>query len=199
MSQVESIAQGALSMSAAALDADVHVVFALSRELTLVYFNTAYRRFAAVNGGSPGATRIGMSLPSAITPDVRAHFEGKLLGALRTGKPAEHDYVCAGGGRYREYHQIAFPSRRGDGLIVVNSLRVDAPMSSREKDARAPLDHLYRQQNGFITQCCNCRRTLRAAGGTWDWVPDWIDTTPPDTSHSICEVCYGHHWKTAGS
>jgi hypothetical protein len=192
---VDAIARGAVASSVAALDADPHVIFALSHELDLVYFNAAYLEFAAQNGGDPGALTLGPTFLPAMTPAVQRHHEAQLLGALRTGTPWHLDYACPGGGKYREFHQIAYPSRYRDGLIVVNSLKIEVPMSS-QAGARPPVEDAYRQRNGLITQCSNCRRTQRADGtAVWDWIPDWVDDMPPDTSHSICETCFGHYWK----
>ena len=48
----------------------------------------------------------------------------------------------------------------------------------------------YATDGDVIVQCCHCRRTRRSDGSdVWDWVPAWVASPPPETSHGICPLC----------
>gem|GEM_PF-7135292 len=58
--------------------------------------------------------------------------------------------------------------------------------------ALSPVLNLVYQR---IVQCIHCRRTKRpTAGSNWDWIPEWINSFPENTSHGLCEPCYGYFY-----
>jgi hypothetical protein len=102
-----------------------------------------------------------------------------------------------------------------DGLLIVHSLRVERP---HDRMPLPPLDHLYRDDHGFVQQCVHCRRVLRQGGtqikttnnnisgshvndtnntntttaiatATWDWIPAWLHHPLERTTHGTCGPC----------
>jgi hypothetical protein len=173
-------------------------VFVTSSEFRIVYFNPAYLAFARANGGgASGALTLGANMLEAIRGDARPFYERRLRAALAAGQPFEHEYLCSSAERYREYHQSAYPIQ-GLGLAFVNSLTVEGPLGEMGFHPNRPLDEVYLQDTGLLTQCSNCRRTLRADGSeVWDWVPSFVRRLPENASHSICPPCFDFYWKAA--
>ncbi|MES2732302.1 MAG: hypothetical protein V4714_11150 [Bacteroidota bacterium] len=181
------------------LEESAQSVFGLSPELTLNYFNQAWMNFSNNNGGEPGiSTRfpLGANLKQAISGEIADFYMKKYEEVLQTGNVWNHEYECSSYDQYRLFHQITFPLKNKAGLIVVNSLTVDLPMQEIKRISCSPIEELYRQPSGFITQCSNCRRSQRAfQAEIWDWVPEWIRQAPPKISHSICPICSDYYWK----
>lgn len=181
----------------AAFRAEKNSVYVVSSAFEMLFFNDAYRRFSADNGGEPRVTTkfgVGASVLDAISTDVRPHFEQRCREAMSTGTPWIHEFLCHGPGVYRECHQIAYPLQDGRGLAFVNSTRVERPTID---PVRPPIDDApYRRGDGLILQCSNCRRTERSdTRGVWDWVPDLVERMRENTSHGICAMCFEHYWR----
>ncbi len=48
----------------------------------------------------------------------------------------------------------------------------------------------YRDENGYIQQCAQCRKVQnRRDGGAWELVAEWTHSMPLKTTHTICEGC----------
>jgi hypothetical protein len=173
------------------LERDKHSVFALSQNLELIYFNPAYGKFGADNG----AVRLfplGRSVLEAIQGPLREYYQERFIRALSSGEPWNHEYACHSPELQRTMFQVAYPLEQQSGLVVINSLRVEAPMSV---PGVAPLEDQYLQATALFTQCSNCRRMLRNDGsGMWDWVPAWVTDMPKNTSHSLCPTCCDYYW-----
>src|SRR6202042_2406372 len=99
---------------------------------------------------------------------------------------------CSSPEVYRQLHMTAFPLGRAEGLLVVNSVRLEV---AHLRVACPPLEELYRNREGIIAQCCHCRRVRRAREpNVWDWVPAWLTNQPENTSHGLCEPCMAFHY-----
>jgi hypothetical protein len=186
------------SFDQATLDADGAVVYAMDAQLRLSYFNPAWRRFAADNGGTRLLLRYGPGTPvlDAIAGPLRAFYARAFAGVLETGRAWHHDYECSSAEVYRVFHQTVYPLAGGRGLVVVNSLRVDSPMALEGRRSAAPEDRAYRDDDGLITQCSHCRRVQRPRSrDLWDWVPAWVADMPGDVSHGLCPFCYDFYYK----
>jgi hypothetical protein len=177
---------------------DPGTVFGLSADLLLIYFNRAWFSFARENEGEPMISEkfpLGAHLGDAIKGELRDYYLASYVNALQTGMVWHHDYECSSPDVLRIYHQAAYPLARRQGLAVVNSLVRAQPHDPVERPPHEPIEALYLQKTGLITQCSNCRRTLRAsAPECWDWVPAWVEKMPENTSHSICKICFEYYY-----
>jgi hypothetical protein len=170
-------------------------IYGLWPDLTLAYFNRGWSNFASANGGEPEISTnwpIGCLAKNAIAPVLQPFFEQNFASCLEVGKPWEHYYECSSAERDRVFLMMTYPLGKAQGLLIVNSLIQDAASS---RSACEPIEARYRSEQGLITQCCRCRRVLRS-GNTraWDWVPDWVKACPPETSHGLCEPCFGFYY-----
>ena len=175
-----------------ALEADASTLVALDPGATILWVNPAWERFARANDGAQVLVRF---CPSAsyfdgISPPLRAFYEQGLGGALSTDNVFQHDYECSSPDAFRLFHMRALPIA-SKGLLVEHSLVVDRPHDRPEAPA---LEELYRDANGLVVMCSNCRRVRRAHSAGWDWVPAWVRKLPPRTSHGICDACVGFYF-----
>ncbi|MFU8814756.1 MAG: hypothetical protein ACNA7W_05390 [Pseudomonadales bacterium] len=183
-----------------ALESDAHSACALSTDLSFLYFNPAWFRFARANGGeaidSP-RYGLGASFVDVLPEVVRNDYVAAYRGVLDTGQPWHHDYECSGPDLFRRYHQTVYRFHNGQGLLVVNSLREAHRPISDFRMPQAPAQGTYRSTiTGLITQCCNCRRVQRiVAPYQWDWVPAWVKAMPCNTTSGLCEFCNQYYWR----
>ncbi len=177
------------------LQNDGGTIYGLWPDLTLAYFNKEWKRFAMLNGGEPQITsewNLGRCVLEAMAQPLRPFFTDNYGRCLREGRPWEHLYECSSADLFRQLHMTTFPLGAAEGLLVVNSLRLETPHTTV---ACPPLDELYRNEHHIVAQCSHCRRVRRAKGiPTWDWVPAWVSNHPPNTSHGLCEPCIGFYY-----
>lgn len=175
-----------------------HSIFGLSEKLELIYFNKAWFEFALLNKGEPCISArfpLGTPFQNAITGELGQFYVQKFLEVIRCGQPWYHEYECSSSKTYRVFHQGVYPLKNGEGLIVVNSIKVEKKIRKRDGAVFSPKKKDYMQKFGFLTQCSNCRRTQRAnQSEIWDWVPCWVDDIPKGVSHSICPICFDFYW-----
>lgn len=164
-------------------------------DLTLAYINLGWTRFAGRNNAEPLISLnwpIGCCVLDAIAPVLRPFFIANYAKCLRERRPWEHHYECSSAEFYREFVMMAYPLGEGEGLLVINSLVQE---TSHTRSSKEPIDFLYRNASGVIKQCCHCRRVRRCGNEpAWDWVPDWVTSPPQNTSHGICEPCFGFYY-----
>ena len=177
-----------------------HSIFGLSKKLELIYFNRAWLAFAKANNGEPDISRrfpLGTPLQEAISGELKNLYIQKYNEVLKTCKPWYHEYECSSSRIYRIFHQGVYPLKNGEGLIVVNSIKIEKKLRRRNGTVLSPKKEDYLQEFGLLTQCSNCRRTQRAhEPGIWDWIPSWVEKTPEGVSHSICPICFDFYWKS---
>ena len=175
------------------------IIYALSKTLKLIYFNEAWIRFAKENGADVEFMKkynINTSIKNAIPVIFRKYYLEKFKESLSTGKIWRFDYECSSADTFRTFNQITYPLKNGKGLVVVNRIRVEMPMSKTKRISKKALEQYYLHKTGFINQCCNCRCVQSVDNPeVWDWVPDWVKDIHPKTSHTICPVCYDYYWK----
>jgi hypothetical protein len=180
-----------------ALQNDGGTIYGLWPDLTLAYVNLGWMRFSSLNGGEPQITSEwtrGRFVLDAIAEPLRPFFAENFERCLRDGRPWEHVYECSSADHFRLFHMTTFPLGAAEGLLVVNSLRQEV---AHPRIACPPLDELYRNEYGIVTQCSHCRRVRRnGSDQVWDWVPAWVATQPPNTSHGLCEPCIGFHYSS---
>jgi PAS domain-containing protein len=172
------------------VEAEAGVIFCLDPDLTITYCNPAWDRFAEENGG-PGLrlpAPIGRCILDYIGGPDRDYFEKQYKRTLKQSEIWERDYECSSKTLYRKFRLRAVPMQKNRGLFVMNFLRVEHP---HEVQPCLRLDDFYRDSRGLIRMCASCRRTCRNApgGDVWDWVPDYVDSLPFQTTHGICGPC----------
>ena len=71
------------------------------------------------------------------------------------------------------------------GLLAIHSIVWMKPHAASTEPESA-----YRDANGMLLQCADCRRTRRPDGSAWDVVPAFISASfVPNTSHGLCPTC----------
>lgn len=173
------------------LHASDDTIYALKPDLTIAYTNLGWSKFASENGGCATILKnwpLGSSIANSIPPELRQFYASHFSECLKTGSPWQHVYDCSSPDRRREFVMTAYPLGDRAGFLVVNSARQDDMTdSSPESDVSK-----YRNSDGLIMQCVHCRRISRKnATAVWDCVPAWLSKYHPDTSHGICEACFG--------
>jgi hypothetical protein len=185
--------------SVESLDRDGASIFGLWPDFTLACFNEGWRRFAAENGGVQQIARwgLGRSVLDAVSGSLRAFYAAAYRECLNRRSPWEHAYECSSPDRYRQFHLTAYPLGERQGLLVVNSLSIEAPHDPLERRPHQPVESMYRDARGLLHQCSHCRRVRRAVGEqAWDWVPQWVRQCPSGTSHGLCPICLSYYYPT---
>ncbi|HTV77078.1 MAG TPA: hypothetical protein VMF03_02400 [Steroidobacteraceae bacterium] len=184
-----------------ALDRHASSVLAVDRALSIGYLNDGWFRFAAENGGEPAIAEhwgLGSSLWSAIPAPLQGYFANLFARAFALNPETElhpllHHYECSSPERHRHCTLGIYSLKKGEGLLLVHSVRVERPWSSEERET-VP-GHGYTNQSGLTLQCSNCRRVrFDQDDRQWHYVPDWIRTSPPKTSHGLCPVCLDYYY-----
>lgn len=175
-------------------------IYALSKDMELIYFNPAWIRFAQENDVDRDVLNkfsLGTAIPKVLKgQEVRDFYIQNYKNVLATGKVWRHEYECSSIDEFRYFHQGVYPLKDGEGIIVINTLLVNVPADLINRKAYEAIEKQYLQPTGLITQCTNCRYTQRAdQPEIWDWVPSWVEKMPDNISHSICPTCFDYHWK----
>lgn len=180
------------------LENNPHSVFGLSKDLKLNYFNEAWLNFSQQNNGEPDISSkftIGTSIELAINGPIKDYYINNYKKVLKDLKVWKHEYECSSPNLYRLFSQDVYPLKNAEGIIIINSLKIEKPFSiNKDKDLTySKIEYL--NENGTITQCTNCRRTKRIVElEIWDWVPSFVLEMPANVSHSICQTCFDYYW-----
>lgn len=181
------------------LDNSKDIIYALSKDLKIIYYNPAWSEFAISNGADSKKIKnyiLTTPISKAIPAIFRKLYISKFEESLQTGKVWKFDYECSSEDTYRTFNQISYPFKNGEGILVINRIRVEIPMSKTQRVSKKALESMYMFDTGFINQCSNCRCIQNnTVEEVWDWVPDWVKEIHPKTSHTICPVCYDYYWK----
>lgn len=111
------------------LNSTANTVFGLWPDLRLAYTNPGWARFAALNDGEPDIScrwAIGSNIAAAISEPLRPFFVENYARCLWEMRPWEFDYDCSSPDMFRLYRMTVYPLN-GDGLLAVNSPRVESP------------------------------------------------------------------------
>lgn len=181
------------------LEVDPSPIFAITGRYQLLYYNLAYQAFAEENSGAATVLErypIGSNVLGAIEGEARARYQERFAEVMQGGSPWFHEFSCSSPDRYRQFRQGAYPLRNGAGLVLISSLMIEGPLVDAPFRPEPSLAARYARASGMITQCSNCRRTLRNDDSrVWDWVPDWAAEPPPHASHTICSLCFDYYWR----
>ena len=184
------------------LENSAHSIYALSKDLDIIYLNPAWVIFAKENDKRENILKkfqIGTPILKGIKgEEVKKFYSQNYREVLENGSVWNLKYECSSNNVYRNYHQRTYPLGNGEGLLIINSLLVKLPIENAKKTIYEAISKVYTQPTGFITQCCNCRNCQRVEKPEiWDWVPDWVKEMPDNCSHSICPTCFDYYWKHA--
>ena len=170
-------------------------IFVLDEELAIRACNAAYLRFGETNGCTGIESRFGLGcrLTQVLPHAVCDIYLPIYLKALESGARVDHDYECSSPQVFRRYHQTVYPLRERRGLIVSNHLVYEVPHSWKAS-AKKP-GHF--DADGWLSQCACCRKVKdRSRPENWDWVPAFVESPHPRTTHTYCLTCldfyYGH-------
>jgi hypothetical protein len=174
------------------LDDAPSVLVALDSKGTILWVNKAWRQRARAYGEAAFLQRFGPghSYFEGISEPLRSFYSSVLQNALLTGEPFEQEYECSSPDTFRMNHLRVLPFG-ADGFLLVHSIVVERP---HEREEAAAVERAYRNEDGLIVQCSNCRRVRRRDTAVWDWVRAWARASPPHTSHGICKPCIGYYW-----
>lgn len=178
-------------MDLAPLEASQDILLGLTRDLRIAYLNPAWTAFARANDGEeiPEHWGLGASYLEAISePRLREFYERRLRD-IAPEKPFRHEYECSSGATFRSFHLHAQVLPDGTSLLLVNTLVRLEPAASVLGPAPDPDPDRYRDPEGLIRQCAECRRTAVPGSGRWEWVPSLLDRHQVQVSHGLCEVC----------
>ena len=176
------------------LDRQSEVIYGTWNDYRLAYFNPAWLAFARDNGGQPKIANewpLGRSISDAWPQVITPCWEARLQTCLRSGLPYQIDYECSSPDLYREFELMVMPLHDSQGLLFINSVRVETP---HETPAFEP-GKAYVDGNGLIIQCVHCRRVKnQQVDNRWDRVPALVARPAKNTSHSLCDVCFGYYY-----
>lgn len=176
---------------AASLEHDPASIAVIGSDGVILWVNSAWDAFARDNG-APAASSdycVGTRYLDAISGTLRPWFEQRLRECLDSGVPFDLEYECSSADVFRAFYLRALPV--GSLVLLTHSLRHARPHT---REPKPPIESLYRAPNGLLLQCSNCRRYRQVDGGSWDWVPTWVEHEPPRVSHGICAVCTGFYY-----
>ncbi len=180
-----------MAFDLATLDDESSTIYLVGADLRIEYVNRAWSRFAKSNGAI-GTARWGVGTELLdVIPEVLKAFYVELFGrAIRDQQVVEHDYECSSPDVKRIFRMRLLPN--DSGVIVINALRVEAPHPG---SPHAPVEAMYRDKAGLITQCSHCRRVRRVgAAAAWDWVPAYVGQLPLGVSHGLCPTCVAFYY-----
>ncbi len=181
----------------AQLEKSDNTIYGIWPDFTLAYVNRGWYRFAEDNDGLAAissAWPLGSPILDAVPSILREFYREKYTVCLSKRCRWEHLYECSTDTVYREFHMTTYPLGAGEGLLVVNSLRLERGHS---RESLFPREEIYRDENGTVTQCCSCRRVLRPGWTlTWDWIPSWVKSPPTGVKSALCEPCLSYYYSS---
>lgn len=177
------------------LEHSADVIFALDRNLRLVYRNPAWDQFAAENGAPELANNavIGTDLFQVIGEDLLGFYIAAFERVGREGTIWECLYECSSPQVLRKFRMQIQPLAPS-GYLVRNNLVSEQPQPSS-----AALDSAeYVNSNSLIVVCMHCRCSQRVTPPFyWEFVPAHLERGLPNVSHSLCPVCLEYFYPKA--
>jgi hypothetical protein len=178
----------------AAVESSPHACFALTESLDICYCNPAWDRFALENSAESGALAASVlhkPFLQFVPEDLRLFYQEIFQRVRALGRMQSQDYECSSAQVFRVYRMQVYPLQPGCGFVVINSLVIAHPHT---RVVCAPDDASYRERDGLVHMCANCRRTRRVDDpAVWDWVPAYV-TRPRDATHTVCPFCAEYYY-----
>lgn len=176
-------------------------VYGLLPDFTIAYVNPAWSRFAEDNDGQPAianAWGVGSRYLDAIALPLRPFYQGlveRAAGRDQSLHPLTHQYECSSAQRFRKFSMQVYALPDRAGYLVINACVVDAPHDDSARPPAGAQFATYATADGQIVQCAHCRLVQRVAEPSrWDWLPDWVEQSPPGTSHGLCAMCLDYYY-----
>jgi hypothetical protein len=180
-----------------ALELESGSAYVISQSLRLTYANSAWSRFATLNGAPflASAANSSLDVMLATSAPLRPYYRAAFARLLAGDEAWTHVYECSSSALFRIFAMDVYSLPDHAGLIVTNSLVVERAHNPENREPHLGVVSTYAQDNGLIIQCAHCRRIQRPGLlDTWDWVPVWVDCCPPTLGHGLCHPCFQHHY-----
>jgi hypothetical protein len=178
----------------AILESNPHSCFLLTESLDFAYCNSSWDRFARENSGGEEvfASRVlSRNFLDFVPLDLKDFYAGLFAAARAGAQVMHHEYQCSSPADFRVFRMDIYPLQAGRGFAVINSLMVEHPHTQA---TLGPSDATYKNENGLIRMCSNCRRSSRVDNpDVWDWVPSHLDRH--DVTHGICQLCLDYYYR----
>ena len=174
----------------AQIERDPAIVFALDRELRIIYCNAAWDRFAQLNGGRllQRPQPYGLCILDVLPEYLRDLYDPAYRGVFTTGRQWVLQYECSSDVVYRLFRMTVMKRPQDDFILSVNFLVEERP-HGQERQIANPDSMAYGAP--AVVMCCFCRRTRRIDGLGWDWVPAYVQNPPTRVVQGICKDCEG--------
>ena len=173
-----------------AIEHDSAIVFALDRELKIVYCNQAWDRFAESNGGAAlkRPTPHGMCVLDVIPEPLKALYRSAYLNVFATSRQWVYDYECSSATVHRLFRMTALHRPKDELILVTNFLLEERPHGN-EWLIMQPNPAVYEGPGDSIAICSLCRRARWWDCRGWDWVPAYVERPPARLAYGVCETC----------
>jgi len=171
-------------------EADYDVVCAVDRDFRLSFCNQAWDS-AALQNNSDGVLRhraIGRSIFDFISPCLHDFYHVQFRNVIDYNRPWHLFYLNSSATLLREFKMVVEPIP-DDGVLIRHTLIAERP----HPFPALPPSHHYYDSKAHVRMCAHCRFTERQDGSDrWDWVPDFVESPPPQTEHVLCRLCSRH-------
>ena len=176
-------------------------IIGLWPDTRIAYLNPAWDEFAEQNGGKALIAErwgLGAVYLDAVAQPLRPFYRALLDSASASTDslhPGSHDYLCPSAALYRLFNMQVYSLPAHAGYVLIHSLRIERPLDADKGET--PDTTIYFDGNGILHQCCHCRRVKNLVkDGAWDWVPEWVEEIPRNTSHTICPPCFEYYYRS---
>ena len=173
------------------IERDSAVVFALNRELKILYCNEAWDRFAQSNDGTALMRPIpyGICVLDVIPEPLKSRYRAAYLNVFATKRQWVHEYECSSSTVYRLFQMTALHRPEDDFILVVHFLLEQRPHGD-ERPVMPPDPAAYEGSANSVAMCSVCRKSRRHRRRTWHWVPAYVDHPPARVVYGVCESCH---------
>ena len=171
-------------------DDDYDIVCALDRDSRISFCNRAWDS-AALQNNCESVLRqhvVGSSLLDFVSPCLRDFYCFHFRDVIDYSQPWHLFYLCSTASLQREFKMVVQPIPHG-GILIRHTLIAEKP---HPFPALPPGRH-HHGSRGQVVMCAHCRFTERQDGSDrWDWVPDFVESSPVRTNHALCRLCACH-------
>ena len=179
----------------AALESSSRVVIGIWPDGTIGYVNPRFDSVAREAGADPAFASswgVGANYFAACPEIVGARIRSRIAAVLESNAPQEFDYLCPTPHSSATHMVRFYPFAESKALVLVHTLVREVPYPSSR--LHPPVIERYRSAAGIVTQCMHCR-CVRVVGDTpvWEFVPEFVERMPENTSHGICDPCLLHY------
>lgn len=194
----EAFAPCLVGLDLAEIAASSDSILVVDADLRIRGYNRTYLAFARANGQVDIAERygIGRLLLDAFSEPARSFYARVFTEAIARHEAYHQCYECPSPRMHREYRLSAYPIAGGHGLLLCHHLVASSPISADEAVAESSA---HRSPDGFIVQCCHCRKVQNfQVGQRWDWVTDLVERQADQVSHTFCPRCLDFYYPDPG-